>query len=76
MKKIDADSNKIDADSLKDFARYNQVILKSQRRFKSDQRNVFTEEINKIALRSNDVKRIQSIDCIRYKIRQKHVHID
>ena len=34
--KIDADSNKIDADSLKDFTRYNQVILKTQRRLKSE----------------------------------------
>ena len=27
--------------------------------------NVFTEEINKIALRSNDEKRMQSIDSIK-----------
>ena len=34
------------------------IILKSQQRFKSD-RHVFTEEIVKIYLSSNDVKRIQ-----------------
>ena len=35
------------------------IILKSQQRFKSDRHNVFTEEIVKIYLSSNDVKRIQ-----------------
>ena len=39
----------------------NKIILKTQRRFKSESYNAFTEEINKIALRSNDDKRIQSI---------------
>ena len=33
-----------------------------QQRFKSKRHNVFTEEINKIALSSNDDKRMQSID--------------
>ena len=32
--------------------------------FKSERHNVFTEEINKIALSSNDYKRMQSIDSI------------
>ena len=32
--------------------------------FRSEKHNVFTEEINKIALSSNDGKRIQSIDLI------------
>ena len=31
-------------------------------RFKSERHNVFTEEINKIAVSSNNVKRIQSVD--------------
>ena len=38
--------------------------LKTQQRFKSERHNVFTEEINKIALSSNDDKRMQSIDSI------------
>ena len=42
--------------------RNNKSILKTQQRFKSEQRNVFTEEGNKIVLSSNDNKRIQSID--------------
>ena len=36
--------------------------------FRSEKHNVFTEEINKIALSSNDDKRIQSIDLIETKI--------
>ena len=35
------------------------VILKSQQRFKSDHHNVYTEEVNKIALSSNDDTRLQ-----------------
>ena len=40
------------------------IILKSQQRFKSDYHNVYTEEINKIALSSNDDKRSQTYDGI------------
>ena len=39
-------------------------MLKTQQRFKRERRNVFTEEINKIALSSNDDKRMQSVDSI------------
>ena len=39
-------------------------MLKTQQRFDSERHNVFTEEINKIALSSNDDKRMQSIDSI------------
>ena len=38
------------------------IILKSQQRFKSDHHKVYTEEINKIALSSNDDKRLQTFD--------------
>ena len=38
------------------------IILKSQQRFKSDHHNVYTEEINKIALSSNNDKRLPSLD--------------
>ena len=41
------------------------IILKSQQRFKSDHHNVYTEEINKIALSSNDDKRLQTSDRIK-----------
>ena len=40
------------------------VILKTQQRLRSEKHNVFSEEINKIALSSNDDKRIQLIDSI------------
>ena len=42
----------------------NKVKLKSQQRLKSERHNVVTEEINKIALSSNNDNRIQSIDSI------------
>ena len=56
------EKNKIDMDSIKEFIKNNKSILKIQQRFKKERHNVFTEEINKIALSSNDNKRIQSID--------------
>ena len=40
----------------------NKVVLKSRQRFKSEVHNVYTEEINKIALSSNDDKRLQTSD--------------
>ena len=38
------------------------IILKSQQSFKSDHHNVYTEKINKIALSSNNDKRLPSLD--------------
>ena len=40
----------------------NKIVLKSQLRFKIDHHNVYTIEINKIALSSNDNKRLQTFD--------------
>ena len=40
------------------------MILKIQQKFKSERYNVFTEEINKITLSSNNDKRMQPIDSI------------
>ena len=40
------------------------IILKSQQRFNSDHPEVFTEEVNKIVLSSNDDKRLQTLDRI------------
>ena len=40
------------------------TILKSQQRFKSDHHEVHTEEINKIAVSSNDEKRLQTFDKV------------
>ena len=52
--------NKLDDDSLREnhkgFRKINALILKSQERFRSEKHNVFTEEINKIALTANNYK--------------------
>ena len=40
------------------------IILQSQQTFKSYHHNVYTEQINKIALSSNDDKRLQTFDKI------------
>ena len=48
----------------KDSLFNNEIILKSQQRLKSDHHKVYTEEINKIALSSNDDKRLQALDKI------------
>ena len=58
------EKKEIDADNLKEITKYKRVILKTQQRFKSERHNVFTEEINTIALSSNDDKRMQSIHSI------------
>ena len=42
----------------------NKVLLRSQQRFRSDHHKVYTEEVNKIALSSNDDKRIQTFDRV------------
>ena len=42
----------------------NEIIFKSQQRFKSEPHNVYTEEINKTSLGSNDDKRLQTFDRI------------
>ena len=42
----------------------NKIILKSKQEFKSDYHNGYTEQINKIKLRSNDDKRLQTFDKI------------
>ena len=48
----------------KDCLLNNEIVLKSQQRFKSERHDVYTEEINKIALSSNDDKRLQTFDRI------------
>ena len=42
----------------------NEIILKSQQRFKSEAHNAYTKEMNNIALSSNDDKRLQTFDRI------------
>ena len=45
----------------KQFIKNNESILKTQQRFKSERHNVFTEEIDKIALNSNGFKSLMYI---------------
>ena len=42
----------------------NESVYRSQERFKSYNHDVYTEEVNKIALSSNDDKRLQTFDRI------------
>ena len=51
-------------ENYKDSLSNNNTILRSQLRFKSDFHNVYTEEVNKIALNSHDDKRLQTRDRI------------
>ena len=48
----------------KDSLFNNKTIMRLQLRFKSDHHNVYTEEVNKIALNSSDNKRLQTFDRI------------
>ena len=50
-------------ENYKDCLFNGEVILKSQQRFKSDHHKVYTEEVNKITLSSDD-KRLQTFDGI------------
>ena len=51
-------------ENYKDYLFNGEVILKLQQRFKSYHHKVYTEEVNKIALRSNDDNRLQTFDGI------------
>ena len=42
----------------------NKKVFRSQQRFKSYNHDVYTEEVNKIILSSNDDKRLQTFDRI------------
>ena len=56
--------NELKLNHYKDCLLNNETVLKSQQRFKSERHNVYTEEVNKIALRSNDDKRLQTFNKI------------
>ena len=48
----------------KDCLFNNKTVYRSQERFKSYYHDVYTEEVNKIALCSNDDKRLQTFDRV------------
>ena len=50
--------------NFKDCLLNNKNVYRSQQRFKSYNHDVYTEEVNKIALSSNDDKRLQTFDRI------------
>ena len=50
--------------NFKDCLRNNKTVYRSQERFKSSNHDVYTEEVNKIALSSNDDKRLQTFHRI------------
>ena len=52
-------------ENYKDCLFNGEVILKSQQRFNIDYHKVYTEEVNKIALSSNDDKRLKTFDEIK-----------
>ena len=54
-------------ENYKDSLFNNRTILKSQLRFKSNHHNVYTEEVNKIALNSSDNKHL---------IELQHIHME
>ena len=75
------EKNKLDKDSLrenyKEFIKNNRLILKSLQKFRVEKHNVFTEEVNKIALTDNDDKGMQSIYSIEtytYEINEEKIH--
>ena len=51
-------------ENYKDSLFNNKTIMRSQLTFKNDHHNVYTEEVNKIALNSSDDKRLQTFDRI------------
>ena len=51
-------------ENYKDALFNNEVIIRSQQRFRNYNHKVYTEEVNKIALSSNDDKRIQTYDKV------------
>ena len=51
-------------ENYKDSLFNDKVMIRSQQRFRSYNHNVYTEEVNKIALSSNDDKRTQTFDKV------------
>ena len=57
-------------ENYKDCLFNDKIILKSKQRFRSDHYRVYTEEVNKIALSSNDDKRLQ------HTIKLQRIHME
>ena len=57
-------------ENYKDCLSNDKIVLESQQRFQSDHHKVYTEEINKIALSSNDIR------DSKHLIGLKHIHME
>ena len=67
---------KLEFNNYKDCLLNDKAVFKSQQRFKSEKHNVYTENVNKIALSSNGDKRLPTFDKITtypYGYNGKHV---
>ena len=72
--KKDVIKRKLMFGNYKDRLLNGEVISKSQQRFNSDHHKVYTEEGNKIALSSDDDKRLQALDGLkRTHMEQMHL---
>ena len=63
-------------DDYKNCLLNDKILLKSQQRFVSKKHDVYTEDINKVALSNDDDKRIVSSDKITsypYRYKSKHI---
>ena len=61
LEKNKIDGGRLNEDQKEFIKKNNKLLLKTQQIFRNEKHNVFTKEINKIALISNDDKRVQSI---------------
>ena len=52
-------------ENYKDCLFNGEAILKSQQRFKNNHQKVYTEEVHKIALSTNDDKRLQTFNRVK-----------
>ena len=52
-------------ENYKDCLFNGEAILKSQQRFKNNHHKVYTEEVHKIALSTNDDKRLQTFNRVK-----------
>ena len=56
--------NDLTFENYKELVLKNKILMRSELRFKRDHHNVYTEEVNKIAISSNDDRRLQTLDGI------------
>ena len=64
LEKNKANANGIRKKTYKEFIKNNKLIFKSQQRFRNEKPNIFTEDVDKVALTASNDKRLQPIDSI------------